>query len=183
MQATDILMDEHRVIEGVLAALETAAQRLEAGQAVRLGFFLDAADFIKYFADGCHHHKEEGVLFKAMVAGGMPNEGGPIGVMLSEHELGRAYSRAMRAAALQLDAGDQTARSAVVYDARAYTELLRQHIVKEDSVLFPLASRVIPADVQQQLMADFEQAEFAEPGVREKYLALAAQMAQEMGPA
>jgi hemerythrin-like domain-containing protein len=49
MEATDILMSEHRVIERVLAALETAVQRLEQGQEVRPGFFLDAADFIKGF--------------------------------------------------------------------------------------------------------------------------------------
>ena len=183
MQATDILMEEHRVIERVLTALETAAQRLDDGQAIRPGFFLDAASFIKGFADGCHHQKEEGVLFKAMVAAGMPREGGPINVMLSEHELGRAYTRAMREAALKLDAGDQTARTAVVYDARAYAELLRQHIAKENGILYPLASRVIPAEVQEHLVADFEHIELedAGAGVHEKYLALADQMAKEVG--
>ena len=52
MKATDILSSEHRVIERVIAALESASDRLEAGQPVRAGFFLDAADFIKGFADG-----------------------------------------------------------------------------------------------------------------------------------
>ncbi|MGE5602975.1 MAG: hemerythrin domain-containing protein, partial [Nitrososphaerales archaeon] len=65
MQATDILMEEHRVIERVLTSLERAAVRLDNGEAVRPGFFVDAADFVKGFADGCHHKKEEGVLFTA----------------------------------------------------------------------------------------------------------------------
>jgi hemerythrin-like domain-containing protein len=181
MEAIDILMDEHRVIEGVLVALETAAQRLEQGQAVRPGFFLDGADFIKGFADGCHHQKEEGVLFKAMVDAGMPSEGGPIAVMLSEHELGRAYTRAIREAALKLQAGDQTARDALVHAARAYADLLRQHIAKEDGVLYPLASRVIPAGVQNHLVADFDQVEHEAAGAHEKYLALAGGLAKEMG--
>src|SRR5512136_564460 len=110
MKATDILMDEHRVIERVLLALETAAQRLEAGEAVRPGFFRDAADFIRGFSDGCHQQKEEGGPFKERVAAGIPSAGGPINVMLSEHELGRAYTRAMREAALKLQAGEQAAR-------------------------------------------------------------------------
>jgi hemerythrin-like domain-containing protein len=184
MKATDILMAEHRVIERVLRVLETAAQRLEQGETVRPGFFLDAADFFQGFADACHHQKEEGVLFKAMVAGGMPGDGGPVNVMLSEHELGRAYTRALRDAAQRLGRGEAGAASAVVYDARAYTELLRQHIAKEDNVLYPLASRVIPADEQDHLVERFEhiEPEEAGAGVHEKYLALADRLAREMQP-
>ncbi len=183
MKATDILMQEHEVIERVIAALELAANRLEAGQAVRPGFFIDAADFIKGFADGCHHRKEEGVLFPAMVAAGMPGDSGPIHVMLSEHELGRAYTRAMREAAQTLAAGDARAQEAVVFDARNYAELLRQHIAKENSVLFPLASRVIPAEAQGRVAADFERVEHEETGVHEKYLALAEKLEKEMAAA
>ena len=185
MKATDILMEEHRVIERVLTTLETAAQRLEQGQAVRPEFFLEAADFIKGFADGCHHQKEEGVLFKAMEAAGMPSSGGPLAVMLSEHEMGRAYTRAMRAAAQKLGTGDKAVRDSLVYNARAYVDLLRQHIAKEDGVLYPLASRVIPSEAQGRLVDDFEHVEHEETGagVHEKYLALADRLAKEMGVA
>ena len=96
MQATDILMQEHVVILRVIGALEIETDRLAARQAVRPGFFLDAADFIKGFADGCHHRKEEGVLFEAMVGAGLPRQGGPIPVMLAEHEQGRSFIACMR---------------------------------------------------------------------------------------
>ena len=118
MKATDILSKEHRVIERVIDALDKAAGQLERGQAVRPAFFTDAADFIKGFADGCHHHKEEGVLFKAMIANGMSGESGPIAVMLAEHEQGRAYTRGMRQAAEKLIAGDESARGELVGNAR-----------------------------------------------------------------
>jgi hemerythrin-like domain-containing protein len=181
MQAIDILMDEHRVIERVLAALETAVQRLEQGQAVRPGFFLDGVEFITGFADEYHHREEEVVLFKAMVAAGMSSDGGPIAVMLSEHELARAYTRAMREAALKLQAGETAAQGALVHAARAYAALLREHIAKEDGVLYPLSSRVIPAGVQTHLAAEIDRVEHAEAGARDKYLALAGRLSQEMG--
>jgi hemerythrin-like domain-containing protein len=47
MEATRILMEEHRVIERVIASLEMGAKRLEAGQPIRVEFFILAADFIK----------------------------------------------------------------------------------------------------------------------------------------
>ncbi len=88
MKATDILMDEHQVILRVISALEGAVDKIDSGK-ISPAFFIDASDFIKNFADGCHHVKEEGVLFKYMEAGGVPVQGGPIGVMLSDHEAGR----------------------------------------------------------------------------------------------
>jgi hemerythrin-like domain-containing protein len=182
MKATDILMGEHRVIERVLAALNTGATRLEQGQAIRPGFFIQATDFIKGFADGCHHRKEEGVLFKAMAAKGIPVQGGPIGVMLAEHEMGRTFTRALREAAQRLEAGDQSAKAAVVQNARGYTSLLKQHIQKEDTILFPMADRFIPPAEQDKVAEDFERVEHEETGagVHEKYLALAEALEDEM---
>ena len=57
MKATQILMDEHTVVVRVLDALEKAA----AAPAVTPEFLISAADFIRGFADGCHHRKEENV--------------------------------------------------------------------------------------------------------------------------
>ena len=79
MKATDELMSEHRVIERVIAGLEKAASRLEQDQAVRPELFIEPADFIKGFADGCHHRKEEGVLFQRWSLRGAGRRPGPIG--------------------------------------------------------------------------------------------------------
>ena len=182
MKATDILSSEHRVIERVIAAVEQGASQLENGQNVRPEFFLQAADFIKGFADGCHHRKEEGVLFKRMVEAGLPAQGGPVGVMLAEHEQGRAFTRGMRQAAEAWQAGDAAAKAEVVRNALGYAALLRQHIQKEDQILFPMAGRVIPLDEQDAVVEDFETVEHEETGegVHEKYLALAEGLEKEM---
>jgi len=181
MKATEILMSEHRVIERVLTVLETEAIRLQTGGQVRPGFFIDAADFIKGFADGCHHRKEEGVLFKSLVHNGMPEEHSPVAVMLVEHEQGRAFTREMRAAAQKLAAGDSSAAVDVAGNALGYVRLLRQHIMKEDRFLFPMADRSIPEDQQDQIAEDFEHVEHEETGegVHEKYLALAEALEKE----
>lgn len=183
MEATDILMAEHRVIERVLVALDTATERLAQGQEVRVGFFIDASDFIKGFADGCHHRKEEGVLFEAMVAHGMSRLGGPIAVMLADHEQGRSFTQGMRAAAQDMEAGDPSAAVAVIANARGYVTLLKQHIMKEDHILFPMADKVIPVADHAKVTEDFERVEHEETGegVHEKYLGLAEKLEHEIG--
>jgi hemerythrin-like domain-containing protein len=182
MEATEILKSEHRVIEGVLRALSEAADRVEGEKAIRPSFFLDAADFIKDFADGCHHRKEEGVLFKAMASAGVPVQNGPIGVMLAEHEQGRAFTRAMRQAAEQLQAGDLSTNPQLIRAARGYVDLLQHHIAKEDQILFPMADRAIPLDQHEQVLRDFERVEHTEigEGVHEKYSALAQALQDEL---
>ena len=171
MKATEILMEEHQVISRVLDSLEIASQE----PATSPNFYLDAAEFIKGFADGCHHRKEENVLFKAMVESGLPAQGGPIGVMLYEHEQGRQLTAAMRQAAQRWKDGDEGGRFAAQQAALSYVALLRQHIAKENGVLFPMADRLIPLDQQDQVAEDFEHVEHEETGegVHEKYLALA----------
>lgn len=181
MGATDILMQEHRVIERVLDSLERAAGRLRDGRPMRPGFFLDAAEFIKGFADGCHHRKEEGALFPAMEAAGVPNQGGPIGVMLAEHQEGRRLTGAMRAAAERLEGGEVGAAAPLAGAALEYVALLRQHIFKEDNVLFPMAARVLPPEQQAAVGEAFEHVEREETGagVHERFLALAEALARE----
>jgi hemerythrin-like domain-containing protein len=181
MKATQTLMDEHRVIERLLASLEAAANQLEAGKPVRPEYFLEASAFIAGFADGCHHKKEEGVLFPAMQANGIPAQGGPIGVMLAEHEMGRKFNRAMRVAAQRLQGGDLTASGEIVQQARNYTGLLWAHIAKEDGILFPMADKVIPSGQHEQVWADFEHVEHEETGegVHERFLALVGRLETE----
>ena len=182
MEATKILMEEHRVIERVIDAIEVAARRLDSDPSIRAGFFLDAADFIREFADGCHHRKEEGVLFPAMEAAGVPKKGGPIGVMLTEHEEGRRLTRGMRTAAEKLATGDEAARGEVQRNALGYVNLLRQHIMKEDSVLFPMADRVIRDQERAEVADAFEriQQEETAEGVQEKYLGVAESLEREV---
>jgi hemerythrin-like domain-containing protein len=182
MKATNVLSEEHRVIERVLNTLEAGAGKLESGQVVRPAFFISATDFIKGFADGCHHKKEEGVLFTHMEAKGIPVQGGPLGVMLAEHEQGRQYTRALRSAALELQAGDTEATKKIVQNARAFVTLLRQHIYKEDNILFPMADRVIPVAQYDEVWDGFERVEHEETGegVHEKYLALAEALEKEI---
>ncbi|MBN1303471.1 MAG: hemerythrin domain-containing protein [Anaerolineales bacterium] len=174
MKATEILMAEHRTIERMLDVLDTAAQRISSGGAVPPDLFLKAVDFIKNYADGCHHNKEEDVLFVALIEHGMSREQGPVAVMLAEHVEGRRLTGAMREAAEQMQAGDQSAASRVTENALGYVKLLRQHIQKEDQILFPMSDRTIPVEQHQAVNADFDEMAKgeAENGLHERYLGL-----------
>jgi hemerythrin-like domain-containing protein len=102
--------------------------------------------------------------------------------MLMEHQLGRDYIRSLREAATRMQSGYESASSVVIQSARGYAALLRQHIYKEDNILFPMADRVIPIAEQGQVWEGFEHVEHEETGegVHEKYLTLAEALEREI---
>lgn len=183
MKLTEILSSEHRVIEQVIAALGAAAGRIDAGSSVRPGFFADAAEFIAAFADGYHHGKEELVLFEAMARHGVPTQTGPVAVMLYEHDEGRRLTSGLRDAAARLAAGEPGAADIVADYARAYGELLTQHIFKEDNILFPLAERAIAPTAWEDILREAERVELerAQRAPKASYIELARRLCQEMG--
>ncbi len=174
-KATEALKEDHQVIERVLAALQRLMQNREA---TSLDVWNKAVDFIVNFADKCHHLKEEKILFPTLEERGIPSQGGPIGMMLFEHEQGRAYVKAM-VEALELAKGDPEAATPALFEnAAAYSRLLLQHINKENEILFEMADEALTAEEQKHLLREFEDHEANEmgQGVHQKYLKIAAEL-------
>jgi hemerythrin-like domain-containing protein len=171
---TAVMVEEHQLILRMIALLEKNVALAEAGLFSDWNFFLDRAlPFIKDFADHFHHAKEEDVLFKALVANGMPRDNSPVAAMLMEHDQGRSFVRGMELAARQLRGSEPDVVTMVVAalaeNARGYAELLRDHIEKEDTILYPLAERVLPEAVRPAIIAAYAAAEAKNPGSQEKY--------------
>ena len=180
MQPTEILMNEHRVIEQVLDCLETMADRCEANANLDADSARKAIDFFRIFADGCHHTKEETCLFPMMEAKGFSRETGPTGVMRAEHDQGRQLIQSMADSVDKCETGDAPAMADFVCHARSYCELLRAHIHKEDHCLFPMANQSFSDDEQQLLLTMFERVEHDDLSVEthERYLQIADDLAQ-----
>ena len=66
----------------------------------------------------------------------------------------------------------------VIENARAYVRLLREHIQKEDEILFHMAGEVLTQGDQELLLRQFEQREAKKfgTGVYEKYLKIAEEL-------
>ena len=166
----DQLLAEHRIIEKALRALAGLCDRLERGEQIDPDAFDRIFEFLMTFADRRHHQKEEKCLFPALGAQGVPRDRGPIGVILQEHCTGRALIAQMRRA-VSAHANDQ-----FIEAARAYVDLLSEHIQKEDNVLFRVAQTLLDERSMRSLQDDFNQAEAELPGSLAKY----EQEAQEM---
>jgi len=162
MHPTELLSQEHRVIESKLDAMEEEIRAAAAGGPFPFLFFEEALDFFRHFADGCHHAREENLLFPMLRERGLPQQGGPIGVMLAEHEEGRAYLRAVRENLEAAAGGSLAAQQQAYENASAYIQLLRSHIYKEDNILFRMADMLLQPDDIAELETRFAAVEIPE---------------------
>jgi hemerythrin-like domain-containing protein len=141
--------------------------------------------FLRQYADECHHGKEEAHFFPALEARGFPRQSGPTGVMLAEHDMGRQHVRGMHAAVERSATSEHGAIAHFVAHARAFVELLRAHIQKEDHCLFGMADQTFSEDEQQALLESFDrvEAEHAARGTQAKCLRIAHELVDKYGPA
>jgi hemerythrin-like domain-containing protein len=147
MQCFEELERDHRVIEQVAALLADVAGHAPAGRTFAFGEW--ALDFVRRFADGCHHAKEEQALFPLLEARGIPRRDGPIGAMLLEHQEGRGLVADMERALVARDL------PGFVASAGAWAGLLRAHIAKERNVLFPMGERRLGDEDDRALVQHF----------------------------
>jgi len=140
------------------------SERIAAGKSVPTDHLKQVLDFLQGFADKCHHGKEERLLFSAMEAAGVPKEGGPLAVMLSEHGRGRLFTEEMKNLVSSYEKGESGALLVLTTPALQYVNLLRSHIWKENNVLFPMAEKAVPSDKLKLIGEQFDRFEKEEIG-------------------
>ena len=183
MTPTQILMTEHRLIEQVLTCAVELARRAKAEGTLNKVNAEKILDFIQNFSDRYHHSKEETHLFRMMEDRGFSPYQGPTAVMRQEHDFGRNCVKQMADSLDSAAAGDKAALNKFVENANLFVDMLRPHIEKEDTRLYPMANNIFSDDDQAELLAAFNQVEEHEMahGTHAKYLAIAEELANYYG--
>jgi hemerythrin-like domain-containing protein len=166
MIPTEILSQEHQNILKAIDLLLKECVAIESGTELNKSFFENAINFIRSYADKFHHAKEEDILFKAFNK--CVEEGrahcNPVEQMLHEHDLGRGFVKGMEEGLKENNKED------VIKNARSYCDLLRDHIHKEDSILYPMADEALNVEDQEAMTKEFAQVEEEMKEVKDKSL-------------
>lgn len=159
MNATEWLKRDHTLILEALDLLQKMMDAAAAGSAIPEAKAREMLDFFRSFADDYHHHKEEAALFPALESAGLV---APVTVMTSEHKEGRDLLRSLEEALPMLSL--PTPEHEVVADiARTYSALLRDHIQKENEVLFRMADRVLMPSEDAEITEAFADLDRSQP--------------------
>lgn len=155
MKGTLDLKQEHGKIKLMLRILEKICKKLDSGEAVEPEHLDMAIEFIRGFADKCHHGKEEDVLFPIMKGAKITGAEDLIRVLLIEHDMGREYVRAFAEAVNSYKSNDIEALAKISQNAMKYVRLLDPHIDNENSTLFPMADSSLSEAQQAEMTEGF----------------------------
>jgi hypothetical protein len=174
---SELLIDDHQTTERALEAVERALARPEGPSPRMLEAFVEYATG---YVDACHNRKEENHLFPLIERRGVPREGGPLAVMLAEHERNRELLPQLKALVARYAAGQREVRGELESLFKEYAELLRNHFWKENDILFPMARRVMSDQDEQSVVAGIETEEAKHgPDTRARYYRLAREIESE----
>lgn len=161
------LYEEHSAIVQMLAIMEKFASRLKNGDNIKREYLEKIVEFLRIFADKCHHGKEENILFPELLKN--PANEKAVNELLGEHKTGRDMIRGIAESVEKCSAGNPDAWHIAV-NMHAYSQLLKEHIRKEGK-LFPRVDKELSAEVQEEIEERFEklEKEVIGEGVHEKY--------------
>ncbi|MCK5688580.1 DUF438 domain-containing protein [Myxococcota bacterium] len=167
----ELLIRDHEIAEQVFDAGQKAFEQ-EAGPSRDM-----VGKLLKYFveyADRIHNHKEEDHLFPLIEERGVPRNGGPLAVMLAEHEQSRQIMEKFGPLATDYADGKLEDFPELKKLYFEYTELLKGHYWKENDILYPMAERVMSPEDGQKVLEGIHtiEATYGE-NTRETYYALA----------
>ena len=168
MKPTDLLKEEHHGVKLSLHVLEKLCEKIsderDADKSAYADDLVRLIDFFRVFVDKCHHAKEEEILFPALIEAGLPKEGGPVQVMLQEHELGRKMVSELDMGLHNFQTAQKKDLNELIGPAQNYIQLLTAHIDKEDHVLYPIADEKLSVTLQTEMMEAFEKIEIERIG-------------------
>jgi len=151
----DFLVSEHEMIERAMAVLKSNLEKID--QAAKTPLQMQRAiDFLLEFGDKMHNTKEEKFLFPLMGKKGVPVEGGPIGVMLMEHDAERKLLQRMMGQLHNLAEATTAGRQKFAAEGFEYLKIRAEHIWKENDVLYAMGRKVFSEEENTSLLQDFK---------------------------
>lgn len=155
--ATEVLRQEHQTIKSALGFAERIAATINRDEEAAPEGIAKLMEFIRLFVEQSHHSKEEEILFPLLEEKGIAADGGPLGIMLMDHDRARVLIEE-----LGIAAGNSLGRQSAkrwMQAAWEYSDLMFDHFYKEEEILFKMADRVLSLEEQAAVAGEFKKLE------------------------
>jgi hemerythrin-like domain-containing protein len=168
-------MKEHRLIERMIALMEEELEGLRKGEELDYDFIDTVVDFLRTYADRCHHGKEEDILFRELAKKPLSEEHSrTMRQLIEEHAYSRETTGTLVAAKERHAQGDSQALTSVVGALQDLVQLYPAHIEKEDKHFFVPCMEYFNRQEQDEMLEEYW--EFDKRLIHEKYRAVVGQL-------
>jgi len=162
------LMTEHRLIERMIKLMAQELNKIKKDNDVNKKFIETAADFLRTYADRCHHGKEEDILFRNLAKKKLSAEHEKImGELIKEHVLGRKNVSKLIDANYSYSKGDKKSIDDIISNMEILVRFYPMHIEKEDKRFFIPCMNYFNNQEKANMLNEFW--EFDKKLIHEKY--------------
>jgi hemerythrin-like domain-containing protein len=162
------LMIEHRLIERMIRLVEKMLESISRGSHVDLAFLDFAVDFIRTYADRCHHGKEENIFFRDLKEKKLsPVLRNILCELIEEHVRGRAIVARIEKAKVRYLGGESSALTEIISQLKELVYFYPKHIDKEDNHFFRPVMDYFSNEERENMLKEF--AEFDRSLIHTKY--------------
>jgi len=144
MKSTNHLTQEHKIILRALDVLDAVSSECEKNATVDRTDVYRILDFLRWFADGHHQAKEETILFPALKKAAA-SQVRPVAHLVHEHDQERSSVEELEKDVRLADV------SGFVTCASRLSSTLRNHIYKEDRILFEAADSLLNTEEDDEV--------------------------------
>ncbi|MFH1655716.1 MAG: hemerythrin domain-containing protein [Candidatus Omnitrophota bacterium] len=168
MMPIGYLMIEHRLIERMIRLLSGGLKKIEKNKRADLKLIDIAVDFIRTYADKCHHGKEEDILFRDLIKKGIsPEHRKAVKELIEEHKIGRTNVAKLIEARNEYENGVPRSLKDIKRHIKWLIEFYPKHIVKEDRQYFIPFMSYFDKKEQDEMLGEF--CEFDNSPIQETY--------------
>src|SRR5579859_1393867 len=150
MKCTELLIGEHKTILRAVDVLGAMANRAEETHEMDRDDIRAILEVLNLFADELHQGKEEGALFPVFTEACEKSVLDSVRHMLFEHDQDRSLMEGMH------DALERANITDFAQHARRLCDILRNHIRKEDTILFEMIDQTLNADQDEKVVTRFK---------------------------
>jgi hemerythrin-like domain-containing protein len=174
------MMIEHRLIERMIGVMHTELDRFLEEQKADTELILTFVDFVRTYADRCHHGKEEDILFRELSKKDLSGEHrDAMNQLIKDHKWAREQTKDLVEATEKYSAGDEGVFLIITARLRALTEFYPQHIEKEDRHFFLPVMRYFSQEEKDAMLR--EGFEFDQNLIHDKYKQIVEQSERSAG--
>lgn len=168
MNPVEVLMEEHRLIERVVALLGRISKQSNDLSESETGFLTAVIDFFRMYADHTHHGKEEGILFRELDKKQLSAAHAEVmKSLISEHVYAREVTQRLSEAQFKFSGGNSDSVPEIRQCIKDLVTLYPFHIEKEETRFFHVSFEYLSLQEQQAMLEEFK--EFDQSLVHEKY--------------
>jgi len=159
MTPTENLIKEHEEINELLDIMSKIALKIKSKDVFYPTDVEEIIDYLIIIIDKSHHGKEDEVFYPELISSGIPKETAPLSIINYEHTLAKRYLKDISSCVVNCKIGNDFSGELLADSLTNYVVVIKNHIQREEEIIFPIANEVLSSEKQNEITQRFEDIE------------------------